>query len=362
MTIPYYEVLTFTNRLLGGNPAGVCILSEWLPDGLMQNIAAENNLPETAFIIERPHHYDLRWMTPTVEVDLCGHATVASAHIIFNSLGRRRDTVGFQSRSGELTVDRVDDRLVLDFPSQPARPCQPPPLLAKALGAQPAEIFKGGDYLAVFERQKDIAALTPDFTELATLGTRGVIVTAPGDDCDFVSRFFAPGVGIPEDPVTGSTHCALIPYWSKRLGKTSLHARQISLRGGELFCEDRGARVGIGGMALTYVEGTLNVPDSNTYEAAPGSGRPIAVAGEAFAVVRLDCDMYGSTLEALTMLYPSLSDGGFLIVDDYGAYNACRQAVSDYRDAHGITEPIETIDWTGVYWRKASGPQPRVAG
>ncbi len=258
MTIPYYEVLTFTNHLLGGNPAGVCILNEWLPDGLMQSIAAENNLPETAFIIERNHHYDLRWMTPTVEVDLCGHATLASAYIIFNFLGRRRDTVSFQSRSGELTVDRMDDRLVLDFPSQPARPCQPPSILAKSLGAEPAEVFKGGDYLAVFERQKDIAAFTPDFTELATLGTRGVIVTAPGDDCDFVSRFFAPGAGIPEDPVTGSTHCALIPYWSKRLGRAKLHARQISPRGGELFCEDRGARVGIGGTAIIYIEGNIH--------------------------------------------------------------------------------------------------------
>ncbi len=261
MTIPYHEVLTFTNHLMGGNPAGVCLLNEWLPDRLMQSIAAENNLPETAFIIERPHHYDLRWMTPTVEVDLCGHATLAAAYVIFNCLGRRRDTVSFQSRSGELNVDRMDDRLVLDFPSQPASPCHPPPLLEKSLRAQPREVFKGGDYLAVFERQKDIAALKPDLTGLAKLDGRGVIVTAPGDDCDFVSRFFAPAAGIPEDPVTGSTHCALIPYWSKRLGQTRLHARQISPRGGELFCEDRGARVSIGGTAVTYIEGTINVPN-----------------------------------------------------------------------------------------------------
>jgi PhzF family phenazine biosynthesis protein len=260
MTIPYYEVLTFTSRLLGGNPAGVCVLNEWLPDELMQKIAAENNLPETAFIIEREHHYDLRWMTPAVEVDLCGHATLASAYVIFKHLGRRRDTVSFQSRSGELNVDRTDDRLVLDFPSQPASPCHPPPLLAKSLRAQPFEVFKGGDYLAVFERQEDVAAITPDFGKVAKLDARGVVVTAPGNDCDFVSRFFAPAAGIPEDPVTGSTHCALIPYWSKRLGRTKLRARQISPRGGELFCEDRGPRVGIGGTAVTYIEGAVNIP------------------------------------------------------------------------------------------------------
>ena len=259
MTIPYYEVLAFTSELFAGNPAGVCILSEWLPDQLMQKIATENNLAETAFLIEREHHYDLRWMTPAVEVDLCGHATLASAHVIFNYLGRRRDTVNFQSRSGELNVDRIDDRLVLDFPAQPASPCHPPPLLAKSLRARPVEVFKGGDYVAVFERQKDIAAIAPDFTGLARLDGRGVVVTAPGDDCDFVSRFFAPAAGIPEDPVTGSTHCALIPYWSKRLGRTKLHARQISPRGGELFCEDRGARVGIGGTAVTFLEGTLRI-------------------------------------------------------------------------------------------------------
>jgi predicted PhzF superfamily epimerase YddE/YHI9 len=166
----------------------------------------------------------------------------------------------FQSQSGELRVDRGDDRLVLDFPAQPAISCDAPPLLAVSLGAQPLEVFKGRDYMAVFERQEHVAALKPDFTQLSKLDGQGVFVTAPGNDCDFVSRYFAPRVGVPEDPVTGSIHCVLIPYWSKRLGKRELRARQLSKRGGELFCEDRGARVGIGGTAITYVEGEIQIP------------------------------------------------------------------------------------------------------
>ena len=262
MTIPYYEVLAFTDRLFAGNPAGVCILNEWLPDQLLQKIAAENNLAETAFFIERGNVYDIRWMTPTVEMDLCGHATLASAHVLFQHLGRAGDSVSFHSHSGgELRVERSGDRLVLDFPSRPAEACEAPAKLAEGLGARPREVFKGRDYLAVFERQADVAALSPIFEVVAELEANGVVVTAPGDDCDFVSRYFAPRVGVPEDPVTGSVHCALIPYWSKRLGEKQLHARQLSARGCELFCEDRGARVGIGGSAVTYVAGTLNVPE-----------------------------------------------------------------------------------------------------
>jgi PhzF family phenazine biosynthesis protein len=262
MTIPYYEVLAFTSRAFAGNPAGVCILNEWLSDELMQKIAAENNMAETAFIIDRCSFYDIRWMTPTVEMDLCGHATLAAAHVLFQHLGRPGDIIIFQSHSGgELKVDRSGDRLVLDFPSRPAEACEAPAKLAEGLRAQPREVFKGRDYLAVFEREADVAAISPEFDIVAELDANGVIVTAPGDDCDFVSRYFAPRVGVPEDPVTGSVRCALIPYWSKRLGKTKLHARQLSKRGGELFCEDRGARVGIGGTAVTYVEGTLQLPD-----------------------------------------------------------------------------------------------------
>jgi PhzF family phenazine biosynthesis protein len=261
MTIPYYEVLAFTDRLFTGNPAGICILEEWLPDSLLQKIAAENNLAETAFFIDRGTFFDIRWMTPTVEMDLCGHATIGSAHVIFQHLGRPGESVTFQSHSaGELRVDRSENRLVLDFPSRPAEACEASAKLAEGLRAQPHEVFKGRDYLAVFERQADVASISPVFDIVAELDANGVVVTAPGNDCDFVSRYFAPKVGVPEDPVTGSVHCALIPYWSKRLGKTKLHARQLSARGGELFCEDRGERVGIGGTAITYVEGTVRLP------------------------------------------------------------------------------------------------------
>ena len=261
MTIPYYEVLAFTQRQFAGNPAGVCLLEgEWLPDALMQSIGAENNLAETAFIIDRGDCLDIRWMSPTVEIELCGHATLASAHVLFNHLNRKGDAIRFQSRDcGELRVDRKDGQLVLDFPSEPATKCEAPKELSDGLRAQPREIFRGRDYLAVFEKEEDVAAIQPNLKLLERLGMRGVIVTAPGKDCDFVSRFFAPAAGIPEDPVTGSAHCALIPYWSKRLGKRELYARQISKRGGELFCEDRGARVGIGGNAVTYIEGKINV-------------------------------------------------------------------------------------------------------
>jgi len=262
MTIPYFEVLAFTDRLFAGNPAGVCILEEWLPDEMLQKIAAENNLAETAFFIDRGSFFDIRWLSPSAEIDLCGHATVGSAHVLFQNLGRTGNSLTFQSRSsGELRVDRDGERLVLDFPSRPAAKCEAPPLLAESLGAQPVEVFKNRDYLAVFERQEQIAALSPNLAELAKLeGVQGVCVTAPGSDCDFVSRYFAPSVGVPEDSVTGSTHCGLIPYWAKRLGKAKMRARQLSPRGGDVFCEDRGERVGIGGTAITYVQGKMELP------------------------------------------------------------------------------------------------------
>lgn len=264
MKIPYFEVLAFTDRLFAGNPAGVCILEDWLPDEMLQKIATENNLAETAFFIDRGSFFDIRWLSPSAEIDLCGHATVGSAHVLFQHLGRTGDSLIFQSRSsGELRVDRVGERLVLDFPSRPGSPSEAPPLLAESLGAQPSVVLKNRDYIAVFERQEQVAGLTPDLGKVAKLeGVQGVCVTAPGDDCDFVSRYFAPSVGVPEDPVTGSTHTGLIPYWAKRLGKTKLHARQLSPRGGELFCEDRGDRVGIGGKALTYVEGIVHIQEN----------------------------------------------------------------------------------------------------
>lgn len=260
MTIPYFEVLAFTDQLFAGNPAGVCLLrDEWLPDERMQKIATENNLAETAFLIERQDYFDLRWFAPAIEINLCGHATLASAHVLFNHLGRKGDAIRFQSRSGELRVDRGRDRLVLDFPAQPLAEIDPPKALADGLRANPKSGLKGRDYFAVFDREEDVVKIAPDFEKLMELDTQGAVVTAPGNECDFVSRYFAPKAGVPEDPVTGSTHCVLIPYWSKRLGKRQLQARQLSKRGGELFCEDRGERVGIGGNAITYVEGNLHV-------------------------------------------------------------------------------------------------------
>lgn len=259
MTIPFFEVVAFTDHLFAGNPAGICLLEEWLPDAQMQAIAAENNLAETAFLIDRGEHFDLRWMTPTVEVELCGHATLAAAHIIFRHLGYAQSVVRFQAQSGLLTVERKGERLVLDFPARPAQEIPLPNELIRSLGAYPNALLDGRDYLAIFQREEEVAALHPDFHLVAELEKQGVVATAPGNDCDFVSRYFAPAAGIPEDPVTGSTHCTLIPYWSQRLGKRELFARQISARGGELFCEDRGERVGIGGNAVTYSEGKIHL-------------------------------------------------------------------------------------------------------
>lgn len=258
-SIPYFEVFAFTNRMFAGNPAGVCLLEEFLPDDQLQAIATQNDLPETAFVVEREGHFDLRWMTPAIEVDLCGHATLAAAHVLFRHRSYAGEKVRFQTQSGELIVEQSAPRLVLDFPSRPVEEGGDRAALAKSLGALPAKLLHGRDYFAVFASQAEVAAIAPDLAAVAKLDAQGVVVTAPGDDCDFVSRYFAPAAGIPEDPVTGSTHCTLIPYWSRRLGKKTLFARQISPRGGELFCEDRGQRVGIGGEARTYVEGRLHL-------------------------------------------------------------------------------------------------------
>lgn len=256
-SIPYFEVFAFTNRMFAGNPAGVCLLDQWLSDEQLQAIAAENNLAETAFLIAREGYFDLRWMTPTVEVDLCGHATLASAHILFRHRSYAGNAIRFRTISGELTVARDGKRLVLDFPSLSADSVEVTNEVRAALGAQPLALFRGRDYFAMLSSEKEVAELKPDLQRIGRLDLQGIVVTAPGDDCDFVSRYFAPAAGIPEDSVTGSTHCVLIPYWSQRLGKKELFARQISARGGELFCEDRGERVGIGGEALTYVEGKI---------------------------------------------------------------------------------------------------------
>lgn len=261
MQIPIYQVDAFSSRLFGGNPAAVCPLEEWLPDRLLQSIAAENNLSETAFYVRDGDLYELRWFTPTVEVDLCGHATLASACVILD-LRRELDASGvtFQSpRSGTLRVDRVGDRYVLDFPARPPAACEHDPAIVAAIGAEPRECLSADDELLVFATQADVAALRPDMTALGKLDLFAVIATAPGEDCDFVSRFFAPSKGVPEDPVTGRAHTTLIPYWSSRLGKTKLFARQISARGGELWCEAAGNRVRIGGQAARYLEGVISV-------------------------------------------------------------------------------------------------------
>lgn len=261
MDIPIYQVDAFTSSVFSGNPAAVCPLEEWLSDSIMQAIARENNLSETAFFVPEGDVYRIRWFTPEAEVDLCGHATLATAYVILNLMDRARSEVQFLSRSGQLCVSLKGNILTMDFPSQPPRQCEIPPMLISGLGKEPVEILCSEDYFAVYESEDDVRRLEPDMAALCSIGLRGVIVTAPGKNADFVSRFFAPRLGIPEDPVTGSAHCALIPYWSDRLGKNDLHARQISRRGGELFCRDLGARVEISGYAALFMSGTIIIKD-----------------------------------------------------------------------------------------------------
>jgi PhzF family phenazine biosynthesis protein len=261
MKIPYYQVDVFTDQLFRGNPAGVCLLpSGWPAAELMQQIAFEHNLSETAFVVRQGDTFELRWFTPGVEVDLCGHATVAPAHVLFKETGFDADVIEFATKSsGIVSVERQGDRLILDFPSRPPLACDPPVELEKALGKKPAEIWRSRDYLMVFADEGDIGDMKPDFVRMLNWACLGVIVTAPGKKVDFVSRFFAPRAGVNEDPVTGSSHSTLIPYWAKRLKKINLHAMQLSERGGELFCQDAGDRVKIGGKAVTYLRGEIDV-------------------------------------------------------------------------------------------------------
>jgi PhzF family phenazine biosynthesis protein len=260
MRLPIYQVDAFTDRLFGGNPAAVVPVKEWLEDATLQAIAAENNLSETAFLLRSGDGYELRWFTPTVEVDLCGHATLASAYVVFRFLEPARQRIVFATRqAGTLVVWRQGAELAMDFPASPQKPAEAPPGLAVALGRSPREVLVSRDWCAVYERESEIAAITPDFAALRQLD-RAVIVTAPGSDgVDFVSRYFAPGVGIDEDPVTGGAHCQLIPYWAARLGKTRLAARQISQRGGTLSCALEGDRVTIAGHAQLYLEGIITI-------------------------------------------------------------------------------------------------------
>jgi predicted PhzF superfamily epimerase YddE/YHI9 len=261
MRIPYYHVDAFASQGFRGNPAGVCPLEQWLPDPVLQNIAAENNLSETAFFKARDDFYELRWFTPTVEVDLCGHATLASAFVLFSQMAHPGDVVRFHSKSGWLAATRRGDIIELDFPSRPPVPCLRPQKLIDGLGQMPRETLKSRDYMAVFDSAAEVASLTPNMAVLAELDCLGVIATARDHKADFVSRFFAPAQGIPEDPATGSSHCSLIPFWAERLGKTELFARQISRRGGEFHCRLLGNRVGIGGRAVIYCRGELDLPE-----------------------------------------------------------------------------------------------------
>jgi PhzF family phenazine biosynthesis protein len=263
MKLPLYQLDAFTDHVFGGNPAAVVPLEEWLPDATLQAIAGENNLSETAFIVRRAgsDDYDLRWFTPKLEVDLCGHATLASAWVVLHRLDRERDEVVFHTRSGPLAVKRRDDLFEMDLPSQPGTPLADPSAHVAALGAEPHEVLRSVSYdMAVFDTAQEVRRLEPDERALLALEPLGVIATAPGDATDavdFVSRFFAPRAGIFEDPVTGSAHCVSTPYWAERLGKDVLRARQISERVGDLFCEQRGDRVAIAGAARLYLEGSV---------------------------------------------------------------------------------------------------------
>lgn len=260
MKLPIFQIDAFTNKIFGGNPAAVCPLYEWLPTETMQKIAAENNLSETAFFTGgHDLTYELRWFTPTYEIDLCGHATLATAYLILEVLQTIGEVVKFQTKSGLLTVERRGDLFVLDFPSRPAEKCEPPEGLIDAIGKKPAEVLKARDYMLVYEGEREIREIKPNFNALAEIPTHAVIVTAKGETSDFVSRFFAPEVGVPEDPVTGSAHCTLIPYWAERLGKNDMFARQVSRRGGELRCVFDDDRVKIGGSAVLYMKGEIYV-------------------------------------------------------------------------------------------------------
>jgi PhzF family phenazine biosynthesis protein len=259
MELTLYQIDAFTDKVFKGNPAAVCPLDSWLTDTELQFIAEENNLSETAFYVPVEEGFHLRWFTPKAEVDLCGHATLASAFVIFNYSDYATDTVKFETRSGELAVTKSNDLLVMDFPSQPAKPCATPPLLVEGIGKEPIEVLSSEDYMAVFENEDDVIGLKPNFDALGKLDLRGVMVTAKGRDVDFVSRFFAPRYGINEDPVTGSAHCALTPYWADKLNKKKLSARQVSKRTGYIECELKGSRVFLSGKAVKYMEGKIEL-------------------------------------------------------------------------------------------------------
>jgi len=265
MRLPLYQVDAFASEVFRGNPAAVCPLDAWLPDDTMARIAEENNLAETAFLVRTaPARYDLRWFTPTVEMDLCGHATLATAFVLHERLGQGSSPITFDTRSGPLVVTREDDGYTLDFPARRPTRLAVDPEVTAAIGREPLELWRARDYLAVYSTEAEVRAIAPDFGRVQALGAFAVIVTAPADaalspGADFVSRFFAPGAGVPEDPVTGSAHCTLVPYWADRLQRATLEARQVSRRGGALRCVLDGDRVRMTGTAVCYLEGTISI-------------------------------------------------------------------------------------------------------
>lgn len=259
LKLKQYQVDAFTDRVFGGNPAAVVPLISWPDDALLQAIAGENNLSETAFFVTSEKGFKLRWFTPVKEVDLCGHATLATAHVIFEILGYSKQSITFETRSGDLFVEKKGKQLEMNFPACPPTPCACSEALTKGLGQCPIEVLAADDYLAVFENEAIIRAIVPDHALLSRLDLRGVIVTAPGTDFDFVSRFFAPKLGVTEDPVTGSAHCELAPYWANKLGKNILKAKQVSQRGGVITCEVNGNRVVLSGCAVTFMKAEITL-------------------------------------------------------------------------------------------------------
>ncbi len=261
MKLRLFQVDAFATQVFEGNPAAVCPLEQWLDDAVLQAIAAENNLAETAFLVPAADGHELRWFTPVDEVDLCGHATLAAAHVLWTHLGETRPRLAFSTRSGPLEVERIGRGMQMDFPGTMPAPAAAPASLSTALGRQPAEVLAAFDLIAVFAHEDDVRALRPDFRRLLELDGRGVLATAPGRHADFVSRCFFPKLGVDEDPVTGSAHCELAPFWAQRLGRDRLDARQVSHRGGRVGCEVRGERVLLSGNAVNYMVGEITIPD-----------------------------------------------------------------------------------------------------
>jgi len=257
--IDVYQIDAFARRAFEGNPAAVCPLDAWLPDAVMQSIAAENNLSETAFFVTDGDGFEIRWFTPTTEVDLCGHATLASAFVLFRIFDYAGDTVVFNSKSGPLPVSQDGDRFVLDFPAQSPQPCATPAAIVEAFGVTPLECLRAVDYVVILESAEQVTQADPDIDKLRSIDSRGVIISAAAQDYDFVARVFAPNAGIAEDPVTGSAYTQLVPHWAKKVGKTKFRARQVSERGGDLYCELVGERVLIAGTAVRFMQGQIQI-------------------------------------------------------------------------------------------------------